>query len=178
MEANQHERGPVVGIDASKEHLEAGALPGGQEWGTGQGPEGVSALAGRIATLQPALAVLEATGGLEWAFVAALIERGVSAQDLRNRAGRRDAVQARFQQPAAQLAPAPGRVRRVQLRQPRLHGRRCLSRAAPGAPGTIRQHLTRCRPCHGHGASATMAPRPPTRRRPAGSSPSHPSRRP
>ena len=66
----------VVGIDVSKDTLDIGVLPSGEEWSTGQSPEEVEALAERSAALKPALGVLEATGGLELPIVYALVERG------------------------------------------------------------------------------------------------------
>ncbi len=71
------QRKPVVGIDVSQDTLDAGVLPSGEEWSTGQSPEEVQALAERIAALKPELVVLEATGGLELPVVYALVERGV-----------------------------------------------------------------------------------------------------
>jgi transposase len=67
----------MVGIDVSKAALDVGVLPGEESWSAGQSPEEVSALAGRIAALKPALVVLEATGGLELPIIYALVERGV-----------------------------------------------------------------------------------------------------
>lgn len=77
MKAGKREHATVVGIDVSKDTLDAGSLPSGQEWSAGQNPAEVSALADRIAALKPALVVLEATGGLELPIVQALVERGV-----------------------------------------------------------------------------------------------------
>lgn len=67
----------TVGIDVSKQTLDVGLWPSREGWRTGQSPEEVSELADRIAALQPALVVLEATGGLEWPIVEALVERQV-----------------------------------------------------------------------------------------------------
>lgn len=77
MKARKQQRERIVGIDVSKETLDVGVLPSGEEWSAGQSPEEVRALADRIAAMKPALVVLEATGGLELAIVYALVERGV-----------------------------------------------------------------------------------------------------
>ncbi|NIP71607.1 MAG: IS110 family transposase [Gammaproteobacteria bacterium] len=77
MKSRKRKHDPVVGIDVSKDTLDAGVLPSGEEWTSGQSPEEISAMADRIAALKPALVVLEATGGLELPVVYALVERGV-----------------------------------------------------------------------------------------------------
>lgn len=77
MNADTHKQDTVVGIDVSKDVLEAGAIPGGEAWCTGQSPAEVEAMAERIAAMRPKLVVLEATGGLEMPIVDALVERGV-----------------------------------------------------------------------------------------------------
>lgn len=77
MTVSKDRQAPVVGVDVSKDVLDVGVLPGGEEWHSGQSPEAVEATAERIAGLKPALVVLEATGGLEEPLVDALVERGV-----------------------------------------------------------------------------------------------------
>lgn len=77
MKTSRYHKDNVVGIDVSKNSLEVGVLPGNENWGTGQSPDEVIALADRIAAMKPKLVVCEATGGLELGIVYALIERGV-----------------------------------------------------------------------------------------------------
>ncbi len=77
MKASKAEQDIVVGIDVSKASLEVGVVPSGESWCTGQSPAEVNGLADRIAELQPAVVVCEATGGMELGIVYALIERGV-----------------------------------------------------------------------------------------------------
>ncbi len=66
-----------IGIDVSKDHLDLAVLPSGQTWRTPNRPEELSALAGRLSALSPALIVLEATGGLELPALTALAAEGL-----------------------------------------------------------------------------------------------------
>jgi transposase len=77
MKKGKSRQAKVVGIDVSKDTLEVGVVPSGEEWSSGQSPAEVGALADGIAALKPALVVCEATGGLELPIVYALVERGV-----------------------------------------------------------------------------------------------------
>ena len=74
MKASKLQQDIVVGIDVSKASLEVGVVPGGESWCTEQSPAEVNGLADRIAELEPALVVCEATGGLELAIVYALCD--------------------------------------------------------------------------------------------------------
>lgn len=58
-------QGPYVGIDVSKASLEVALWAEGESWSCANDPEGVSKLIQRLAQLQPALIVVESTGGLE-----------------------------------------------------------------------------------------------------------------
>lgn len=61
-----------VGIDVAKTHLDVAVRPVGEQWRTPTTDGAVHELVSRLATLQPNLIVLEATGGLERPLVAAL----------------------------------------------------------------------------------------------------------
>jgi transposase len=61
-----------VGIDVSKAELQVARLPGGESWTTPHTEAAFPALIERLRTQAPALLVVEATGGLEGALVAAL----------------------------------------------------------------------------------------------------------
>jgi transposase len=69
--------GDYIGIDVSKEWLDIHVQPGGHAWRTDSGPHALAALASDLAERQPALVVLEASGGYEVAVVAALGVLGV-----------------------------------------------------------------------------------------------------
>ncbi len=66
------EERPSVGIDVSKGALDVSAYPGGNTWRVEHTPAGTAALAEELADLEPAVVVVEATGGLEVSLVAAL----------------------------------------------------------------------------------------------------------
>lgn len=61
-----------VGIDVSKDGLDAAVRPAGSGWRVSNDDAGIRALVARVRELAPALIVLEATGGYERAAVAAL----------------------------------------------------------------------------------------------------------
>jgi len=61
-----------AGIDVAKSHLELALRPGGAPEQFANTEQGISALVARLQAVAPALVVLEATGGLEAALVAAL----------------------------------------------------------------------------------------------------------
>src|SRR5258708_16142655 len=61
-----------VGIDGGRESLEIASWPTGDCWQVGNDPAGISALVARLRAVGPGLIVLEATGGLEVAVLAAL----------------------------------------------------------------------------------------------------------
>ncbi len=63
-----------VGIDVSKAHLDVASRPDGEAFRTPNTPEGIASLVERLKALPPALILLEATGGLEWAAAVALAE--------------------------------------------------------------------------------------------------------
>ena len=65
-----------VGIDVSKDRLDVAARPG-PSWSCRNDPDGIAALAARLAAAPPALIVLEATGGLEAPAAAALAAAGL-----------------------------------------------------------------------------------------------------
>ena len=63
---------PSVGIDVSKAMLDLSAYPSSNSWRVEHTPAGITALAEELASLRPAVVVVEATGGLEVSLVAAL----------------------------------------------------------------------------------------------------------
>jgi len=69
--------GPYVGIDVSKTQLDIGVRSEPQCWSVANDEEGIGQLVMRLQALEPALVVLEATGGLELAAVAALATVGL-----------------------------------------------------------------------------------------------------
>jgi transposase len=66
-----------VGIDVAKRRLEGHVRPAGERFALDYDDEGVATLVGRLAALEPALIVLEATGGLEVRLAAALAAAGL-----------------------------------------------------------------------------------------------------
>jgi transposase len=62
-----------VGIDVSKDRLDVAQRPAAAAWAVSNTEEGIQELVQRLGHLQPALVVLEATGGLETPVVAALV---------------------------------------------------------------------------------------------------------
>lgn len=72
----QGERGPVVGVDIAKRHLDV-ALSTGEVWHVTNDEEGLESLVARLQAAEPALVVMEATGGLEAAVAGALASGGL-----------------------------------------------------------------------------------------------------
>lgn len=63
-----------VGIDVSKTHLDVAVAPSGEAWDVAVDEAGIVDLVRRVQELRPVVVVLEATGGLEVALVAALTQ--------------------------------------------------------------------------------------------------------
>ena len=63
---------PYVGIDVAKERLDIAVRPDDKQWNVTNDEEGIGTLVSGLEELGPALVVLEATGGLEFAVTAAL----------------------------------------------------------------------------------------------------------
>jgi len=61
----------AVGIDVSKGLLDVAVLPEGESWSATNDEEGITQVVKRLKSLRPRLVVLEATGGMETAFVGA-----------------------------------------------------------------------------------------------------------
>jgi len=61
-----------VGIDVAKDWLDVGERPDDAAWRVRNDEAGIAALVERLGQREPAVVVLEATGGLEWALAAAL----------------------------------------------------------------------------------------------------------
>jgi len=66
-----------VGIDVAKAQLDIALRPSGERWSVPNDTPGVTMLVDRMQTLQPALIVLEATGGLERMVTSALATAGL-----------------------------------------------------------------------------------------------------
>jgi transposase len=66
-----------IGIDVAKRRLEGRVRPSGERFALDYDDEGVATLVGRLAALEPALIVLEATGGMEVRLAAALAAAGL-----------------------------------------------------------------------------------------------------
>lgn len=63
---------PFVGIDVSKERLDIGVGADGEFWQAANDEVGIQETLGRLSALQPALVIIESTGGLEWPLVSEL----------------------------------------------------------------------------------------------------------
>jgi transposase len=71
-------KGPVfVGIDVAKAELEIALRPTAEGWAVANDEPGIATLVTRLQAIQPALIVLEATGGLEVCVTAALAAAGL-----------------------------------------------------------------------------------------------------
>ncbi|MCH8883209.1 MAG: transposase, partial [SAR324 cluster bacterium] len=77
MENGSETRDVFVGIDVSKARLDVAVSPTEKRWSVAQSPEDHAALARRIKEIEPALVVLEATGGLEMPIAAELAALGL-----------------------------------------------------------------------------------------------------
>jgi len=69
-----------VGIDVAKAHLDVGQVPAGETWRSDHDEAGIATVVERLVAVGPTLVVLEATGGLELALVAALVAAEVPVQ--------------------------------------------------------------------------------------------------
>jgi len=78
-----------AGIDVSKDHLDLHVRPTGEAARFPNDPDGIAALAGRLAAVAPALVVLEATGGYEHPAAAALAAAGLPVAVVNPRQARR-----------------------------------------------------------------------------------------
>lgn len=72
------ERASYVGIDVAQAWLDVSERPGGAQWRVRHDEEGLAELTLRLQRLEPERVVLEATGGLELALVAALAGAGLA----------------------------------------------------------------------------------------------------
>src|SRR4029079_18369725 len=68
-----------VGIDVSKARLDVAVVPSGESFSSPNDDEGIEKVVGRLRELQPALVLLEATGGLERRALARLVTAGLPA---------------------------------------------------------------------------------------------------
>ena len=70
----------VVGIDVAKVRLDLGVHPSGESWTVEHDEAGIATVVERLVAARPTLVILEATGGLEVAVVAALVAAEVPVQ--------------------------------------------------------------------------------------------------
>lgn len=63
----------MVGVDVSKEKLDVAVRPDGERWQTVNSEQSIPELIARLKALKPELIIIEATGGLERAVVAAMV---------------------------------------------------------------------------------------------------------
>jgi transposase len=68
---------PFVGVDISKERLDIGVSREGESWQAHNDEVGIRLTADRLVEIQPALVVVESTGGLETALVVELCDRQI-----------------------------------------------------------------------------------------------------
>lgn len=66
-----------IGVDVSKAQLDIAVRPTGERWRSPHEESGIAAVVARLVLLQPALVILEATGGLEIALTGALAAAGL-----------------------------------------------------------------------------------------------------
>jgi transposase len=157
---------PFVGIDVSKDHLDAHVRPAGEAFRLANDGAGVAALVARLAALAPAAVVLEATGGYEAPAAAALAAAGLPVAVVNPRQARRfaeatgrlaktdrldAAALAHFAEavrpPARPLPDADTRAlaalvaRRRQLVEMRTAEQNRLALAAPAVARGIRDHV-------------------------------------
>lgn len=77
-----------VGIDVAKAKLDVGQVPGGETWRVDHDEAGIATVVERLVALRPTLVIVEATGGLELAVVAALVAAVVPVQVVNPRQAR------------------------------------------------------------------------------------------
>jgi transposase len=77
-----------VGIDVAKAKLDVGLVPGSETWRVDHDAAGIATVVERLAAARPTLVILEATGGLELAVVAALVAAEVPVQVVNPRQAR------------------------------------------------------------------------------------------
>ena len=152
-----------VGIDVSKDHLDAHARPAGEAVRVANDDDGVAALVARLAAAGPALVVLGATGGYEAPLAAALAAAGVPVAVVNPRQARRfaeatgklaktDAIDAAVLAHFAEAVNPPARplpdadtaallARRRQLVGMRTAEANRLPHAPPAAARDIRDHV-------------------------------------
>jgi transposase len=157
---------PYVGIDIAKERLDIAERPQPSRWQTRRDEAGLEQLVQRLQAIQPALIVLEATGGLEGSVVSALLAAQlpvvvVNPRQVRDfakatgrlaKTDRLDAdLLAHFGEALKpELRPLPDAqqrqldslmVRRRQLVDMLVAERNRLSSAAPAAQASLRRHI-------------------------------------
>jgi len=79
----------IVGIDIAKRHLDVHVLPAAKSWRVDYTPKGLATLADRLTALDPALIVMEASGGYERACADSLAGAGLGVAVVNPRQTRR-----------------------------------------------------------------------------------------
>ncbi len=70
------QKGPYIGIDVAKAHLDLAAHLSGEPWRVANDEAGINAIVAHLGELDPSLVVVEPTGGLELPLTAALAVAG------------------------------------------------------------------------------------------------------
>jgi transposase len=122
-----------VGIDSAKQHLDIAVQPGGEHWRVAHAAAGLVQLVAQLDALQPALVVLEASGGDERPAVAALSAAGLPV------------ALARFAQ-AVQPAPRPHPTETEQTLAATLARRRHLLEMLTAEQNRLRTAVAAVRP--------------------------------
>src|SRR5215204_3501470 len=139
----------LVGIDVAKAELVIATRPAGETWAVANDEAGVRALATRLGDAAPELVVLEATGGYEWAAVAALAAAGLPVVVVNPRQVREFARHGRAGEDGPDRRRRAGAVRRARAPRGARGQRRGAARArrAPHAPpAAARDALRRAEP--------------------------------
>ena len=71
------QKGPYIGIDVSKAHLDLAAHLGGEAWSVSNDEAGINAMVTHLLEADPSLVVVEPTGGLEMPLTGALAAAGL-----------------------------------------------------------------------------------------------------
>jgi transposase len=77
-----------VGLDVAKAQLDVGLVPCGETWRVDHDEAGIATVVERLVAARPTMVILEATGGLELAVVAALVAAAVPVQVVNPRQAR------------------------------------------------------------------------------------------
>ena len=114
-----------VGIDVSKAQLDVAVRPTGKRWTLPYDQTGIEGLIPQIVDLEPALVLLEATGGLELPLVAALAAAALPVVVVHARSGTSPRPPERWPRPTLwtrgswPISPTPSVLRCAPSRTPK-----------------------------------------------------------